>query len=98
MVLEPKTKYPKGEPDILRRLPAMRLSMVVQRLLDMERSKAKQVGVIFLLVREVCVGEQRGLSNGHMGVELNWSAAKQSRWVFVVGHQKSRAHVQLITA
>jgi hypothetical protein len=47
MVLEPKTKYPKGEPDILRRLPVMRLSMVVQRLLDMERSKAKQVSPLW---------------------------------------------------
>ena len=61
MVLEPKTKYPKGEPDILRRLPVMRLSMVVQRLLDMERSKAKQVGVYFLWVVGVWGGGyQRG--------------------------------------
>jgi hypothetical protein len=79
MVLEPKTKYPKGEPDILRRLPVMRLSMVVQRLLDMERSKAKQVGVVFCRSEGLCAGEHEGAVQRPHGcrIELKRSKATQ---------------------
>lgn len=39
--LDPTAKRPKGDLDVVRRLPVMRLSMVVQRLLDMERRNSK---------------------------------------------------------
>jgi hypothetical protein len=39
--LDPLAKRPKGDLDVVRRLPVMRLSMVVQRLLDMERRNSK---------------------------------------------------------
>lgn len=35
-------KRPKGDLDVVRRLPVMRLSMVMQRLLDLERSNTKR--------------------------------------------------------
>lgn len=47
MELDPTAKHPKSEPDVVRRLPVMRLSKVMQRLVDMERSntkEARQVG------------------------------------------------------
>lgn len=43
MELDPSAKHPKGDLDILRRLPVMRLSMIVQRLLDMERQNSRRL-------------------------------------------------------
>lgn len=43
MELDPGAKRPKGDLDILRRLPVMRLSMIVQRLLDMERQNSRRL-------------------------------------------------------
>lgn len=39
--LDPKAKRPKGDLDRVRGVPVMRLSKVVQRLLDLERRKTK---------------------------------------------------------
>jgi hypothetical protein len=36
-LLDPSAKRPKGDLDMVKRLPVMRLSMVVQRLIEMER-------------------------------------------------------------
>lgn len=36
-LLDPSAKRPNGDLDMVKRLPVMRLSMVVQRLIEMER-------------------------------------------------------------
>lgn len=43
MELDPSARRPKGDLDILRRLPVMRLSMIVQRLLDLERQNSRRL-------------------------------------------------------
>lgn len=47
-LLDPSAKRPKGDLDMVKRLPVMRLSMVVQRLVEMERrvSRTCSLGVL----------------------------------------------------